>query len=96
MLRRLVPAWLSLCVYVGLPLSASDLKLWYEQPASEWIYSLPVGNGRLLATNQGGVGHEVIQLNEDTIWSGGVDIGRDMPGAYEALQEARQLLFDSE
>lgn len=96
MLRGFVPVWLVLCACAGPSLSASDLKLWYESPASEWIYSLPVGNGRLLATNQGGVRHEVVQLNEDTVWSGGIDEDRDKPGAYEALQEARQLLFAGE
>ena len=52
------------CLF-SLSVSATDLKLWYESPASEWIYSLPIGNGRLLATNQGGVRHEIIQLNEE-------------------------------
>lgn len=46
---------------------SQDLKLWYEHPAREWVESLPIGNGRLLATNEGGVYHEVIQLNDDQI-----------------------------
>ena len=25
----------------------SNLKLWYEKPASQWVEALPVGNGRL-------------------------------------------------
>lgn len=82
---------------LGLLQSAfsEDLKLWYENPASEWIGSLPIGNGRLLATNQGGVRHEVIQLNEDTLWSGHPE-DRDKPGAAEAFQEARRLIFVGE
>ncbi|MBK1875795.1 glycoside hydrolase family 95 protein [Pelagicoccus mobilis] len=73
----------------------ADLMLWYEEPAGEWVESLPIGNGRLLATNQGGVRHEIIQLNEDTIWSGKiVDWNREE--AYEALQESRRLIFEGE
>ena len=47
------------------------LKLWYKQPASNWPESLPVGNGRLGGMVYGGVEEEQIQLNEDTLWSGG-------------------------
>lgn len=72
-----------------------ELKLWYDQPAREWIESLPVGNGRLLATQQGGVLHEVIQFNEDTIWSGRPE-RKDQPGGPEAIAEARRLLFAGE
>jgi alpha-L-fucosidase 2 len=75
--------------------SAGDLNLWYRRPAREWVESLPIGNGRLLATNQGGVRCEVIQLNEDTIWSG-QPVDRDQPGAYEAILEARELILAGE
>jgi len=70
----------------------SNLVLWYRQPAKEWIEALPVGNGRLGAMVFGGIAKEQIQLNEDTIWSG----GRAYPtpvGTYKALPEIRQLLF---
>ncbi|MEX0321564.1 MAG: glycoside hydrolase N-terminal domain-containing protein [Puniceicoccaceae bacterium] len=70
-----------------------ELKLWYDEPASEWVESLPVGNGRLLATNQGGVYREVIQMNEDTIWSGGARI-TDNPEGAEYLPVVRQLIFE--
>ena len=70
-----------------------NLTLWYRQPAAEWVEALPVGNGRLGAMVFGGVRTERIQLNEDTVWSGGVmpdlpaNISRDLPAI-------RQLLFD--
>ncbi len=48
-----------------------DLKLWYQQPASNWNEALPVGNGRLGAMIYGGWESEKIQLNDHTLWSGG-------------------------
>jgi alpha-L-fucosidase 2 len=73
--------------------SAKDLVLWYGQPAKQWEEALPVGNGRLGAMVFGNVAKEQIQLNENTIWSG----GRAHPapaGAYKAFPEIRKLLFD--
>ena len=37
---------------------------------SWWSTGLPVGNGKLAAMVFGGVGYELIQFNEDTIWTG--------------------------
>jgi alpha-L-fucosidase 2 len=66
------------------PARAVPLSLWYRAPASdhpfdttrasgagaaaEWVRALPVGNGRLGAMLFGGVVHEQLQLNEDTLW----------------------------
>jgi len=38
--------------------SAQQLTLWYESPASQWVETLPVGNGRLGAMVFGGIEHE--------------------------------------
>jgi alpha-L-fucosidase 2 len=73
--------------------SNPPLSLWYRQPATNWLEALPVGNGRLGAMVFGGVTNEQIQLNEDTLWSG----GRAYPapaGAYQSFPEIRRLLFD--
>ncbi len=51
--------------------AARPLALWYRRPATRWTDALPVGNGRLGAMVFGGVGTERLQLNEDTLWSGG-------------------------
>lgn len=69
------------------------LKLWYNNPASQWLEALPVGNGRLGAMVYGGVGKEQIQFNEDSLWTG---IPRDYsnPMAFESLSEIRELLFE--
>jgi alpha-L-fucosidase 2 len=49
----------------------TDLKLWFREPAAEWTDALPLGNGRLGAMVHGDPAREVLQLNEDTLWSGG-------------------------
>ena len=69
------------------------MKLWYRQPAQEWVEALPIGNGRLGAMVFGGIQRERIQLNEDSVWSG-KPVEQDKPGAAKYLPEARQLLFD--
>ncbi|MCM3634631.1 glycoside hydrolase family 95 protein [Paenibacillus camelliae] len=71
------------------------MKLTYQKPAIEWTEALPIGNGRLGAMIFGGVGTETIQLNEDTLWSGGP---RDWnnPRALEVLPEVRRLIEEGE
>ncbi|HSA00154.1 MAG TPA: glycoside hydrolase N-terminal domain-containing protein, partial [Candidatus Paceibacterota bacterium] len=71
----------------------SELVLWYRQPAKDWLEALPVGNGRLGAMVFGETAKERIQLNEETLWSGGGawPIPR---GDQTRLAEIRQLLFD--
>src|SRR5665213_3775843 len=49
----------------------TDLVLWYDEPAAGWMQALPVGNGTLGAMVFGGVEHERLALNIDTLWSGG-------------------------
>jgi alpha-L-fucosidase 2 len=71
---------------------ANALTLWYRQPAREWLEALPFGNGRLGGTVFGGVDHERIQLNENTIWSG-APYDPANPDAPAALPEIRSLLF---
>ncbi|HWD39521.1 MAG TPA: glycoside hydrolase family 95 protein [Fimbriimonas sp.] len=72
-----------------------ELKLWYDKPASEWVEALPVGNGRIGAMVFGGTPAERIQLNEGSLWQGGPH-DYDHPGAFDALSEARRLIFAGE
>ena len=50
---------------------APPLLLSYTRAASKWVEALPVGNGRIGAMVFGNVGVEHLQLNDDTLWSGG-------------------------
>ncbi|MGB7160673.1 MAG: glycoside hydrolase N-terminal domain-containing protein [Tepidisphaeraceae bacterium] len=40
--------------------AASDVAMWYRQPAQKWVEALPLGNGRLGAMVFGGVQRERI------------------------------------
>ncbi len=71
----------------------NELSLWYQQPATDWLEALPIGNGRLGAMVFGGVRQERIQLNEDTLWAG-QPVQRNRVGAYKYLDEARRLIFE--
>lgn len=71
--------------------AARALTLWYRRPAGKWVEALPIGNGRLGAMVFGGVGAERLQLNDDTLWSGGPK-DWDNPKAKAALPEMRRLV----
>ncbi len=76
----------------GAASAGGDVVLWYRQPAREWVEALPIGNGRLGGMIFGGVERERIQLNDDTIWSGG-PYDPANPDAPEAIRKARELIF---
>jgi hypothetical protein len=72
-----------------------DTVLWYERPAERWTEALPLGNGRLGAMVFGGAVHERVQLNEETVWTGG-PYDPAQPGAADAVAEVRRLVFRGE
>ena len=65
--------------------------LWYNQPAKDWNEALPVGNGRLGAMVYGRPGHEIIQLNEESVWSG-CRQDRNNRSAKENLAKIREYI----
>ena len=69
--------------------------LWYSKPASKWEEALPVGNGRLGAMVYGKTDEEIIQLNEDTYWSGG-PYSTVVKGGAARLPEIQELVFKEE
>jgi len=97
--------------FVGeAPRPPERLMLWYRRPAhaagetgehpeaptdAAWVDALPVGNGRLGGMVFGGIRHERIQLNEDSMWAGSPQ-DADNPAAAQALPEIRRLLMSGE
>jgi alpha-L-fucosidase 2 len=70
----------------------AELELWYNHPAREWTEALPIGNGRLGAMIFGGADRERLQLNEDTLWTGG-PYSQVNAEARPHLDEVRRLIF---
>lgn len=73
--------------------SQSHLTLWYDKPAKDWNEALPVGNGTLGAMIFGGVKEELIQLNEQTLWTGGPANLNPNLTALQYLQPARDAIL---
>ena len=71
--------------------SAALHRLLYDRPAGLWTEALAVGNGRIGAMVFGGTTSERLQLNEDTLWSGG-PYDPVNPRARAALPRVRDLL----
>ena len=66
-------------------------ELRYGRAAAVWNEALPLGNGRLGAMVFGGVTLERLQLNEDSVWSGGFT-NRVNPDARDHIPQIRELL----
>jgi alpha-L-fucosidase 2 len=84
------------------------LTLWYTEPATRpgetdstngwqnspaWLRALPLGNGRFGGMVYGDVPTERVQLNEESLWSGGPQ-DADNPDALTHLAEIRRLLLE--
>lgn len=67
----------------------------YSTPAETWNEALPIGNGRLGAMVYGRPAKELIQLNEDSVYSGGRQ-ERTPNQACQYLPELRRLVREGE
>ncbi len=80
---------LALGIWGGLATSeASNLVLWYRQPAVHPMNeSLPIGNGHLGGLIAGGTEQDQLVLNEDSLWTGDANPSGDYDhmGAYQML-----------
>ncbi len=71
-----------------------DQTLWYDKPAGEWVEAVPLGNGRLGAMVHGGPEADLINLNDDTLYSGEPET-RNLPlDVTPGLESVIQLLRD--
>src|SRR5687767_9651858 len=71
----------------------APLRLWYNKPAKQWEETLPLGNGRLGMTPDGGVMKESIVLNDITLWSGAPQDANNY-NANKKLPEIQKLLLE--
>ncbi len=69
-----------------------SLKLHYDRPAEYFEEALVIGNGRMGAIVYGGVGKEVISLNDLTLWTGEPDRQVYAPDAHKVIPEIRKAL----
>ncbi|CAO2175615.1 unnamed protein product [Urochloa humidicola] len=80
----------------GWPAAAADeearpLKVVFASPARYFTDAAPIGNGRLGAMVWGGVEYERLQLNHDTLWTGGPG-NYTNPKAPAVLSNVRSLV----
>lgn len=76
--------------------SGNNTVMVYSRPASEWVEALPVGNGRLGAMIYGGTYEELLQLNEESLWSGRPAEPDPNPDAPSYLPQTRKALFSGD
>lgn len=74
------------CIY-----AQSDQEIKFDAPATHFTQSIPLGNGRLGAMVYGNPTKERIVLNENSMWSGGVE-NPNRDDASQHLPEIQRLL----
>ena len=74
-------------------IAGQNLILRYDQPASSWNEAIPMGNGSLGAMLHGGVNKSIINLNEDTLWSGEPSNVLAAPPAYSVVMKLASALL---
>ena len=95
-MRKLLTLLLGLAAAMAaLQAQPSTNVFWFDKPASYWEEALPVGNGRIGAMVFGGTDTEEIQLNEETISTGGPYENWN-PNGLKNLQKVRDLIFAGE
>ena len=68
-----------------------NYKMTFDKPAEKWEEFLPLGNGRLGCMVKAHPCNEVLQLNEEGIWSGGPQ-NRANPDTKKYLEKIRALV----
>ena len=66
-------------------------KLWYNEFINDWMWALPLGNGRIGAMQYGNPHCEQIEINEESLWSGR-QIREKYHASPEALEKIRELV----
>ncbi len=92
-MKKLLTVFYLCCFTITAVLAQQKpLKLWYDKPAEIWEATLPLGNGRLGMTPDGGILKERIVLNDITLWSGSPQDANNYE-AYKSLPAIRTLIL---
>lgn len=81
------------CLSASVNAQQKALRLWYDKPAKLWEETLPLGNGRLGMTPDGGLTNEKIVLNDITLWSGSEQDANNYE-AHKSLPAIRKLILE--
>lgn len=85
--------WSMLAMQLFTSAQPTNESVWFDKPAKQWEETLPLGNGHLGMTPDGGIINEHIVLNDITLWSGSVQDANNYD-AHKSLPEIRKLLFE--
>jgi alpha-L-fucosidase 2 len=88
----IIAFFLTIPLFANSQADSSEMRIWFDRPASNWNEALPVGNGRLGAMIFGGIEKERLELNESSVWTGEQRWDAN-PNALKSLPEVRNLLF---
>ena len=67
-------------------------KLWYDRYRNDWIHALPLGNGRVGAMFYGSPDRDIVEINEESLWSGR-QIKETNHATPADLARIRELIF---
>ena len=67
-------------------------KLWYDRYQNDWIHALPLGNGRVGAMFYGSPHRDIVEINEESLWSGR-QIKEQNHATPADLARIRELIF---
>lgn len=84
-----------ICCCMGT-FAQTPLRLWYQQPATFFEESLPIGNGKLGALIYGSPDNDSIYLNDITLWTGQPVNRQEGGDAYKWIPEIRKALFNED
>ena len=84
---------LPLCAAAAESSPSAETTIWFDNPATNFTESTPLGSGRLGAMMFGGLSEEKIVLNESSVWSGSRQ-DADRPDAHKVLPEIQKLLLE--
>jgi alpha-L-fucosidase 2 len=82
--------------YAGVTKSTDDLRIWYTEPATKWLESLPLGNGRTGGMVWGGVSEERIILNESSLYSRESPVLESLPDISRHIDIVSRMIKNGE